>query len=158
MKTHIPSLDSTSELKTISMLLSTDASQTLILKMLKSLVTCTDARFDASKQSDRVLRGVARKGFPEVVRVLLDDLRTDPVNPGVNNNFPIRIAAANGHLHVVRVLLRDRRVDPSADNQLAIKAASAKGHLEVVKVLEDPRVDFTVDNHYALRSAREHGH
>lgn len=61
-------------------------------------------------------------------------------DPGYDNNFPIRRAAAQGYYDVVLRFLQDHRVDPSANDDEAIKEASRNGHLEVVKILmKDPR-------------------
>ena len=68
-------------------------------------------------------------------------------------------ASMNGHLEVVRVLLKDSRVDPSADNNQAIQFASENGHLEVVReLLKDSRVDPSANNNYAIQDASENGH
>ena len=74
----------------------------------------------------------------EVIKELLKR-----VEPSAENNEAIRWVSGNGHLKVVKELLKDKRVDPSADNNYAIREASYNGHLEVVKeLLKDPRVDW----------------
>ena len=57
------------------------------------------------------------------------------VDPSVISNDAIRVAASNGHLEVVRLLLNDSRVDPSADDNCAIQWAAQNGHEKVVYLL-----------------------
>jgi hypothetical protein len=57
----------------------------------------------------------------------------------------MRSASENGHVAVVRELLRDSRVDPSALQNYAIKQAAYYGRAEVVKeLLKDSRVDPSI--------------
>ena len=71
----------------------------------------------------------------------------------------LRYASVNGHLELVRELLKDSRVDPSADNNFAIQEASRYGHLEVVReLLKDSRVDPSANNNAAIRLASKNGH
>ena len=54
----------------------------------------------------------------------------------------IRSAAMNGHLEVVKELMRDNRVDASAKNNDAVRSALLNGHISVVKeLIKDPRVN-----------------
>ena len=58
-----------------------------------------------------------------------------------SNNYAIRQASMNGHIEIVRLLLKDGRVDPSDLNNWAIREASIYGHTDIVKLLlDDPRV------------------
>ena len=74
------------------------------------------------------------------------------------------MAAQNGHLEVVKLLLQDNRVDPSADynygnlndididfSQLdkAIKEATKKGYYEIVRLLlQNPVINPAVQDNY----------
>jgi len=81
------------------------------------------------------------------------------VDPSVNNNYAIEIAAINGHTEIVKLLLTDERVDPSDENNFAIIYASENGHTEIVKLLlNDKRVDPSANNNYAIIYASENGH
>ena len=63
------------------------------------------------------------------------------VDPSEDNNIAIKRASNDGHLEVVKLLLKDPRVDPSAQDNCAIRWASDDEHLEVVELLlKDPRV------------------
>ena len=101
------------------------------------------------------------------------------IDPSLKNNEAIRLAAGNGRLEVVKILLKDPRVDPSDNNNHAIRYASANGlalqgglgsaeHVEVVKVLladrqagracaNDSRVDPTACNNSAIGYASANG-
>lgn len=80
-------------------------------------------------------------------------------DPVVDDNLPLREAAMNGHLQLVKILLQDSRVNPAARDNFAIRLASAKGHLPVVRLLlEDPRVDPSAVDNYSIRYASKNGH
>jgi len=96
-----------------------------------------------------------KKGFVEVVKVLLAD---PTVNPAADDNYAIRWASSNGYLDVVKILLNDPRVDPSACNNFALRMASSNGYLDVVKILlADPRVDPSACDSSAIRLASANG-
>jgi hypothetical protein len=81
------------------------------------------------------------------------------VEPFILNNFPIRWAAENGEVEMVRHLLNNIFIDPSANENYAIRLASSNGHIEVVKLLlSDERVDPSANGNYAIRWASENGH
>lgn len=80
----------------------------------------------------RVLVVASRRGFSEVVKLLLVDGRVDPSSRG---NCAICRASQNGHSAVVKLLLDDERVDPAADDNRAIRRASENGYPKVVQLL-----------------------
>ena len=45
-------------------------------------------------------------------------------------------ASENGHLEIVKLLLKDKRVDPSARNNYAIQGASKGRYTEIVSLLK----------------------
>jgi hypothetical protein len=53
-----------------------------------------------------------------VAFILLGDSR---VNPGIQNNYAIRLASQNGHLQIVERLLEDTRVNSGDSNNDAIR-------------------------------------
>ena len=61
-----------------------------------------------------------------------------PVDPGAKQDYAIRLASKEGHLEVVRLLIKDelvaKPVDPAADDNFAIRRASEHGHVEVVRL------------------------
>ena len=67
------------------------------------------------------------------------------------------MAAENGHIEIVKLLLNDKRVNPAANMDQAIGSAAANGHIEIVKLtlLADKRVNPADNNNYALRLAAE---
>jgi hypothetical protein len=73
------------------------------------------------------------------------------------------LAAANGHLSVVRYLIEDsgQLVDATARDNRALRYAATNGHLLVIRYLVEESgqsVDTTACNNYALRLAARHGH
>jgi hypothetical protein len=52
----------------------------------------------------------------------------------------VRVASQNGHLEIVKLLMKDSRVDPSALENRGFRAAAQYGHIEVVReLLKDSR-------------------
>ena len=81
------------------------------------------------------------------------------VDPQAECNEAIQYASQNGHIDIVRLLLKDPRVDPSDLKNYAIQLASQNGHIDVVRLLlDDPRVDPSDDNNLAIQYASEYGH
>lgn len=80
-------------------------------------------------------------------------LRTE--DPSANNNEAIRMAAKNGHIEIVYLLLQDPRVDPSANNNEAIAWAITEGFTEIFILLwRDPRIRL---NSRMIQHAAEEG-
>ncbi|KAJ3025486.1 UNVERIFIED_CONTAM: hypothetical protein HDU68_007098 [Siphonaria sp. JEL0065] len=80
-------------------------------------------------------------------------------DPSCQDALSIRLAADNGLVQAVKLLLSDSRVDPSTRDNYAIRCASEKGHLEVVQLLlQDPRVDPSARDNEAIRWASKEGH
>lgn len=67
------------------------------------------------------------------------------LDPSAERNKAIRLASYNGHVEVVRELLKDERVDPSDYNNQSLVWASEKGNFEVAKLLlSDKRVNINI--------------
>jgi ankyrin repeat protein len=62
-----------------------------------------------------------------------------PIERGLNRaqdrNRPIRWAAFNGYVDIVRILLKDPTVDPTDCDNYAFKYAAENGHIDVVQTL-----------------------
>jgi hypothetical protein len=85
----------------------------------------------------RALAIAARRGFADIVALLLADPRVDPAGSEV-----LREAAKRGHVAVVALLLADARFDPSADDDMTLLHACSQGAGAVVKcLLADSRVN-----------------
>jgi hypothetical protein len=81
------------------------------------------------------------------------------VDPSADDNYAIRLAAANGQLGVVNRLLEDARVDPSASDNYALIQAAKNGYLDVVnRLLVHPNVDPSARDNEAIIWAAENGH
>ena len=83
-------------------------------------------------RGERLFWELCNKGKDKEAALILS---MDVFDPTADDNAAIRVASANGHVEVVKILLSDKRVVPSADDNAAIRWASANGHVEVVKIL-----------------------
>lgn len=79
---------------------------------------------------------LARDGRIELVRALLD-APPSLVDVAVDDNAPLRQAAARGHVEVVRALLAtpNRGIDPAGMDNYALMFAAMDGHADVVRAL-----------------------
>ncbi|KAJ3287662.1 hypothetical protein HK104_008496 [Borealophlyctis nickersoniae] len=68
-----------------------------------------------------------------------------------------RWAAGNGHLEIVRVLLKNG-TDIHEHVDSALRAAARNGHLEVVELLLDNGADVHANDYEAMFLAAENGH
>ena len=72
---------------------------------------------------------------------------------------PIRWAAAQGHLEITRLLLKDDRFNPAHHGNLALCLAVRHGHLPIVALLlKNAKVDPCDRNHESIRNACRYGH
>ena len=67
-------------------------------------------------------------------------------------------AAENGHLHVVRYLVDEKKADLHKDDEFALRWASGTGYLDVVKYLVERGANIHEREDGALRQASENGH
>ncbi len=99
------------------------------------------------------LRHACRRGYNDVVELLLADGRADPT---AEKNYAIVRSSINGNADIVKLLLADGRADPAARNNYAIQWSSQKGHADVVRLLlADAHVDSTTTNNLAIRMSCE---
>ena len=136
------------------------------LAVVELLLSHPRMKVDAATLRDGFL-AACRSGRVEVVETLLPHMEvpTAPCNDLENDsglahfNRATRLASANGHAAIVRLLVASCGVDPSADNNYAIGMASENGHAAVVAMLlQDARVDPSDDGNYAIIKASLHGH
>ena len=114
--------------------------------ILKSLENLSD---------EQKFKKSCRYGIISVVKNMI----SNGLDPSCWDNYGIRIASNNGHLDVVKVLLKDERVDPSEYDNIAIRFTSENGHLDVVKeLLKDKRVDPSDFNNDAIKMSSENNH
>lgn len=94
----------------------------------------------------------------ELMKLLLEKCPNDPAGGTKDDkrynrdsdkdmtNAPLRIAARNGNIEMVKILMKDPRVDPSAGNNFALNWSFYGGHKELAKfLLTDKRVKDKVD-------------
>ncbi|KAJ3000905.1 hypothetical protein HDV02_002368 [Globomyces sp. JEL0801] len=95
-------------------------------------------------------------GFTDIVQTMLN---IPSVDPSLNNQFAVRIAAQDGYPECLELLLTDSRVDPAVDNNFPVCLASQNGHLKCLEILlKDSRVDASDDDNYSIKFAASNGH
>jgi ankyrin repeat protein len=67
-------------------------------------------------------------------------------DPKSGNNLPVRWAAENGHLNVVKYLV-SIGCDPKVRNNLASRWAAQRGHLHFVKYIKNLDVQSETNTH-----------
>eukprot|EP01083_Nonionella_stella_P202680 740253_1 len=99
-----------------------------------------------------VLWLAAEKGYSELVSFLLRVIPEIDINKsgsGRHIHTSLSVAASNGHMGVVRVLLADPKVDMNAGsdlNRTPLHRAASNGHVEVVRaLLVHPGIDVNVE-------------
>lgn len=97
-------------------------------------------------------------GYLEVIALLLDDGRLNPV-AGAFDNEALASACRKNHLDVATVLLADERVNPATLVNGVFQQLCEKGRIKMVKLLlDDGRLDPTMNDNFAFILACEHGH
>ena len=129
------------------------------------------------KMLDEMLLHAVTRGYLQLVRIILMDVRVDP---SINDNQAlIRAAHYKGHFEIVKLLLTDPRVvivpgifiqavgndcletvvflltnksvDPSRHDNDAVQTAAILDHLDMVRLLlNDPRVDPSAGQNTAI--------
>ena len=97
-------------------------------------------------KADRVILGKKEKITAKVIKRLIDE----GADPKVEGNWPLRWAAKNGHLEIVKVLLPYS--DPKAFDNFALRWAARNGYIDIVKLLL-PLSDVKTFDSEALRWA-----
>ncbi|KAJ3270361.1 hypothetical protein HDV01_007886 [Terramyces sp. JEL0728] len=125
----------------------TDLNQPAIVERLLPLV---DPTFDSGLS----LRIACKKGYLDIVKLLVKDQRVDIHS---QSNYSLCWAARKGHFEIVKLLV-ENGADPSDNDNFAIKHSCRNGHYEIVKLLlQDSRVDKHAENDYCTAWAHEKG-
>ena len=106
------------------------------------------------------------KILPLFTLLLISEFNCDPNSQGwKSNRIPLHVAAQEGHLHIVKYLIEEKRCNPScqdANKITPLYLASMKGHLDTVKYLTvDKNCDPAVrddQNMTPLHIAAHNGH
>ena len=103
--------------------------------------------------------------FLEIVKLLLQDQRTDVNKQDKYGSTPFHVACANGKIEVVKYMMQDQRIDvnkPDNYGWIPIWIASNRGHSLVVQaILQSGRninLDAKYENKTALEQARQNGY
>ena len=102
------------------------------------------------KNIDHELIEAARNGRLDHAAILLDK--------GAHNTFTAPIAAANGHLDVLKYLVEKEGFDIHVESEAALRFASQNGYLDIVKYLMEKGADIHALWDFSLRHASENGH
>ena len=78
------------------------------------------------------------------------------IDPSLDDNYPIRYAAHNNHLDIVKLLLKDKRVDPSANCNSPLTSALQHYNIEMLIVLlNEYRVTSKEDLGYLFKYTKK---
>lgn len=113
--------------------------------------SCHRGIFMPSIDVDQDLRDTAKAGDMSNMR----DLLARGANPRSQDARALELAAENGHVECVELLLEVS--DAKEQNSLALRLAAENGHAECVKVLL-PASDAKAEEFLALRWAVEKGY
>ena len=80
-------------------------------------------------KADKVILGRRSKITPKKIKQLIEE----GANPKIGDSYPLRWAAKNGNLEIVKLLLPVS--DPKSYGSEALRWASINGHLKMVKLL-----------------------
>lgn len=96
-----------------------------------------------SANHNQAIKDCCCYGHTHLMKLLLE---IPAVDPAVENNYPLRIAAKRGFHEIVVLLLGDSRVNPTSLNNKALRNAIANSRVKVIHVLiEDRRVMDSAD-------------
>lgn len=124
------------------------------VEILKIIIEIGNDKYDPGANHNILIRCASKRGYTEIVELLLRDNRVDPASC---DNDAIEDASRYGHTEVVKLLLKDSRINPTTKHNYAIRMA-ATGHIEVVKVLlQDERVNPADYDNYAIRESLKRG-
>ena len=101
------------------------------------------------ERRDHELVEAAREGRLDHVIILL--------NKGASHSGIASMAAANGHLDVLKYVV-GKGADIHFDNELGLRYASKNGYLDIVKYLVEKGADIHALWDFSLRHASENGH
>lgn len=124
-------------------------------------VVCAHYRTsESSLPFDLVGKTVCEHGYLETCRWLYLDFRPHP-NWMYDYNTPFRLACANGHLEIAKLLQRNLfNINVHAENEFAFRYACINGHLETAKWLlkHFPTINYRILNDWAFCIACWNGH
>jgi ankyrin repeat protein len=113
----------------------------------------------SNKEGQRLFEIVCRKGYPDLLRELLDNSKVN--SDMIDSNQLLLTACKNGHVHILNELLTNSkvRIKDINKNQLLLVACE-NGHVDILKELlnnQQANVDLVYANQL-VRAACKQGH
>lgn len=111
---------------------------------------------DPSIENNKAIIIATEKGYLDMVKLLLTDLR---VNPSVDDNYALIEACRRGYAMIVKKLLSDKRVSPVNVNANPLTTAIDNNNPQIVKILlEDGRINPASLRNHNIIIASEKGY
>lgn len=102
--------------------------------LIKSMVIIAANYYSPNniKQYEEIFLDACQNGKLALVKLFLEK----GVNPALNDNEAIKVAAREGHTKIVELLLNDIRVNPLAEDNYALRYARERNYAKIAKLLE----------------------
>jgi ankyrin repeat protein len=139
----------------------TDAAGTIAAKKIADLRDAWETLHPSRRVLQVIRNTYSRASLIDVCEYgdlfALQELIAKKVNIRTNDDWALQLAALNGHMEIVRLLV-ENGADVHAGNDMPIRWAAEEGHLEIVKFLLERGADMTANNNVAIRMAAKNGH
>ncbi|KAJ3132928.1 hypothetical protein HK100_004842 [Physocladia obscura] len=123
--------------------------------LVARLLSSVPHAIDPAAYENKCILVACERGYIDIARMLLSDLRVDP---SANDNAPLMDAVHAGNFTLVDALMKTGRVNVAAQENRAIRIACLVGSKEIATaLLKNPAVDPTARDNEAFVNAAKNG-
>jgi hypothetical protein len=133
----------------------------LIAKLVNDILNEEEFRYFKGPSREKILIALKGKTLKEKFRLaiqnniiwLVEDCIDKGIDPTFSDNWPIRFAAHENNVELLKLLIKDKRTDPSDLGNIAIQWAFFNVSVDTIKfLLKDKRVRDKIDpNDYRFK-------